>query len=69
MTITAFLPPISQVTFAPRVATAAYNAPPISFEPVNERARTSGASTIACPTTDPEPTTMLKTPGGTPASA
>ena len=69
ITITAFLPPISHVTFAPRFAALTYSSPPILFEPVNEMARSSGALTIASPTSDPLPTSMLKTPGGNPASS
>ncbi len=69
MTITAFLPPISQVTLAPRRAAFTYSSWPTRFEPVNEMARSSGAATIASPTSAPLPTTMLKTPGGIPASS
>ena len=69
ITITAFLPPISHVTFAPRCAALAYKAPPTSFEPVKEIALSTGEWTIASPTTEPEPTSMLNTPGGRPASA
>jgi hypothetical protein len=32
-------------------------------------ARNSGALTIASPTTEPRPTTMLNTPGGRPAAS
>jgi hypothetical protein len=69
ITITAFLPPISQVTFAPRCAAFTYRALPMAFDPVNEIARSCGAATIASPTTEPRPTTMLNTPGGSPASS
>ena len=69
ITITAFLPPISQVTLAPRCAALTYSSWPTRFDPVNEIARSSGAATIASPTTEPLPTTMLKTPGGRPASS
>ena len=41
MTMTAFLPPISHVTFAPRWAAFTYSALPILFDPVNEMARSS----------------------------
>ncbi len=69
MTMTAFLPPISHVTFAPRCAAFTYSSPPILFDPVNEIARSSGAFTIASPTSEPDPTSMLNTPGGSPASS
>ena len=42
---------------------------PVSTEPVNEIAATSGEATIASPTTAPRPITRLKTPAGTPASS
>ena len=42
---------------------------PVSTEPVNETAATSGEPTIASPTTAPRPITRLNTPGGTPASS
>ena len=37
---------------------------PVSELPVNEMTRTSGYSTIASPTSPPEPVTRLTTPGG-----
>ena len=36
---------------------------------MNEIARTSGLSTIAAPTFDPEPVSTFRTPAGSPASA
>ena len=41
----------------------------VSGDPVNEIRRTSGCETSAAPTSSPIPCTMLKTPGGKPASA
>src|SRR5262245_34617208 len=69
ITMTAFLPPISQVTLAPRWAALVERAAPIRVEPVKEIALRAGEFTIASPTTEPEPTTMLNTPGGRPASS
>ena len=68
-TTTAFLPPISQVTFAPRLAACSLSAMPTAFDPVKEIARTSGESTSVAPTSEPGPMTRLKTPAGTPASS
>ena len=42
---------------------------PVAVLPVNEMTETSGLSTIASPTSPPEPVTRLTTPGGKPASA
>ena len=42
---------------------------PVADEPVNEMTATSGLSTIASPTSPPDPVTRLTTPGGKPASA
>ena len=42
---------------------------PVAELPVNEMTATSGLSTIASPTSPPEPVTRLTTPGGKPASA
>ena len=42
---------------------------PVAELPVNEMTATSGFSTIASPTSAPEPVTRLTTPGGKPASA
>ena len=41
----------------------------VSGEPVNETRRTPGCATSAAPISSPIPCTMLKTPGGKPASA
>ena len=42
---------------------------PTRVEPVNETMSTRSLRTIASPTSGPSPTTMLTTPGGTPASS
>ena len=42
---------------------------PVADDPVNEITPTSGLSTIASPTSAPEPVTRLTTPGGKPASS
>ena len=39
---------------------------PVADDPVNEMTDTSGLSTIASPTSAPEPVTRLTTPGGKP---
>ena len=67
ITIAGFLPPISSETRAWRSAAFEAMAAPVSEEPVNEIACTSGWSTMAWPVT-PAPCTRLTTPGGTPAS-
>src|SRR5688572_11008969 len=41
---------------------------PTSNEPVKVTPSTSGLSTSACPTTEPDPVTKLTTPSGRPAS-
>ena len=69
ITITAFLPPISHVTLAPLLAALTYSALPTALEPVNDTARTNGEFTIGSPTCEPEPTTMLNTPAGSPAAS
>ncbi len=69
ITMTAFFPPISHVTLAPLEAALTYRSVPIEFEPVKEMIGMSREWTSVSPTSEPEPTTTLKTPGGSPASA
>src|SRR5690606_25782821 len=68
-TVTAFFPPISrEVRFNNSPARPLILAP-TSFDPVNETRSISGCSTIALPTTLPEPYTRLMSPFGSPASS
>ena len=64
-----FLPPSSRLTrfsvFAARVLIST----PVSVWPVKLMTRTSGWSTIALPTSPPEPVTTLTTPSGSPPSS
>jgi len=67
MRTSAFFPPISQVTFLCSRADSAITRFPTSLEPVNETALIAGWWTMDSPTAEPGPTTMLRTPGGSPA--
>ena len=63
------LPPSSPVNGTMFRAAATPMCRAVSGEPVNETRRTPGCETSAAPTSSPIPWTMLKTPGGKPASA
>ena len=60
-------PPSSSCTGLTPLAAAAWIAAPVCREPVNEIMSTPGCSTSAAPAS-PSPWTMLRTPGGSPAS-
>ena len=63
------LPPSSSVTgFGPCSAQAAMIAAPVRVEPVKVILAMRGCRLSASPVTRPSPCTMLKMPGGTPAS-
>ena len=68
-TTTPFLPPSSSDTRLSRRPARSAMCLPVTDEPVNEMTDTSGLSTIASPTSAPEPVTRLTVPGGKPASA
>ena len=68
-TTTAFLPPSSSETRLSRRAARSAIDLPVDEWPVNEMTGTSGDSTIASPTSEPDPVTRLTTPAGKPASA
>ena len=67
-TTTGFLPPSSSCTLAPRRWAALWMPRPTSLEPVKEMAVTPAASVSAGPIVDPEPTTRLSTPPGSPSA-
>ena len=68
-TTTAFLPPSSSETRLRRRAARSAIDLPVDEWPVNEMTGTSGDSTIASPTSPPEPVTRFTTPAGKPASS
>src|SRR5256886_16259569 len=64
-----FFPPSSRPTLNIYFAAPSYTVFPVSTPPVNESARMSGWDTRPSPTTEPVPVSMLRTPGGNPASS
>ena len=68
-TISGFFPPSSAVNGTRFWAAATPMSRAVGGEPVNEMRRTSGCAVSAEPISEPRPWTMLKTPGGNPASA
>ena len=68
-TTTPFLPPSSSDTRLSRRPARSAMPLPVTDDPVNEMTAMSGLSTMASPTSAPEPVTRLTTPGGKPASA
>ena len=69
MTISGLCPPSSSWTRLPSAVACSRTCTPTDTEPVNEIARTCGCSTSGVPTSEPRPTTTLKTPAGTPPSS
>ena len=63
------LPPSSSVTRLIEPAAPRMTSRPTSVEPVKAILATSGCSTSRWPTTEPGPTTTLRTPSGIPASS
>ena len=62
-------PPSSRVTFLMVSAASFMTRRPVSVEPVKATLSTIGFEHSSSPTSGPDPTTTLKTPGGMPASA
>ena len=63
-----FFPPISSATFLNSGAQTLAISAPVFVPPVNERVPIFGCAAMAEPTFGPDPCTMLRTPGGSPAS-